>query len=344
MDFTFGICTYNSEKYIIQALESVKYQVCTYGENIRVSIIVSDDCSGDQTVKLIRYWLKINEDLFENCVLLQQEKNLGIAHNYAKLLDNIHTQYFKTMDGDDVISSINIFEQLKSVGKAELKIYFPIRFNEERMFIQEFDYISMYYYHHINHRHQRDLHMLETIKPFITPEACFLREEYSDETSTFVKCFNQFEDDTSLYHIFKNNSEMIMDFVLEPMILYRIHNKSLSNGEESIGTIKFADDLHKFRKYLFKKEKNLFVKLVLGFAICDTFRMKHRFAANISMFRVVANHYAKKRKKSVEQQKEYLDYKIRMEKVLEQQIAHMKYIEKQTQEYFAEYEKYGFNN
>lgn len=344
MDFTFGICTYNSEKYIIQALESVKYQVCTYGENIRVSLIVSDDCSGDQTVKLVRYWLKINEDLFENCALLQQEKNLGIAHNYAKLLDNIDTQYFKTMDGDDVISSMNIFEQLKSVSKAELKIYFPIRFNEERMFIQEFDYISMFYHSHMTHSHQSDLYMLETIKPFITPEACFLRDEYSEETGEFVRCFTQFEDDTSLYHIFKNNNKMIMDFVLEPMILYRIHNQSLSNGEESIGTIKFADDLHKFRKYLFKKEKNPFVKLVVGFAICDTFRMKHRFAANISMFRVVANHYAKKRKKSIEQQKEYFDYKIRMEKVLEQQIGHMKCIEKKTQEYFAEYEKYSFNN
>ena len=60
--------------------------------------------------------------------------------------------------------------------------------------------------------------------------------------------------------MFKHNSDMIMNFVLEPMILYRIHDKALSHGEESSANIKFLDDLHKFRKYTFANEKNLYIK------------------------------------------------------------------------------------
>lgn len=344
MNFTFGICTYNSEKYIVQALESVKYQVITYGKKISVSLIISDDCSSDETVKIIQYWLKLNRDLFKCCILLQQEKNCGIAYNYANLLDNIHTEYFKTIDGDDVISSINIFEQINNVRSGELKIFFPIRFNDKNTYVEESDYINMYYNYHMKHKHEYDLYMLETIKPFITPEVCFLRDEYSDETGNFVRNFTQFEDDTSLYYIFKNNNKMIMNFELEPMILYRVHNKSLSNGEESIANIKFLDDLHKFKKYLFKEEKRPLVKLIISFIMFDTFRMKHRFSIDISMSKMITNYYAKKTKKYVETHKDFFEYKNRMQKMMEKETEHLKYIEQSTYEYLIKYDRYKFGS
>lgn len=336
MDFTFGICTYNSEKFIIQALESVKYQVTMYGQEHNVILIVADDCSTDNTIKMVQHWMETNKQLFMKSVLLRQEENYGIAHNYAKLLDNIYTQYFKTMDGDDILSSVNIFEQIKNVESGELKIFFPIRFNDKGMYIEEADYISMFYYHKCEHEHKKDLHMLETIKPFITPEVCFLRYEYSNKTGEFVRKFNQFEDDTSLYYMFKNNNDMKMKFVLEPMVLYRVHNKSLSNGVESIANIKFLDDLHKFKKYVLKNESNLGVKIILIFAIIDTFRMKHRFDTKVSFYRNIVNYYAKKRKKDVEKCKEFSEYKIRMQRIMDNEKKHLNVLEQNSQKYFGE--------
>ena len=49
---TIGIITYNSSKFVIEALESVKRQ--TYE---KLELIVSDDCSTDDTVPKVKKWL-----------------------------------------------------------------------------------------------------------------------------------------------------------------------------------------------------------------------------------------------------------------------------------------------
>ncbi len=46
------VCTYNSSKYVLETLESAKEQ--TYQN---VELIVSDDCSTDNTVELCRKWI-----------------------------------------------------------------------------------------------------------------------------------------------------------------------------------------------------------------------------------------------------------------------------------------------
>lgn len=333
MDFTFGVCTYNSKKFIVQTLESIKYQTVAYGEKNRVTLIVSDDCSNDGTVIIVKHWMEYNKELFVECVLLEEDRNRGLAYNYTKLLDHIYTEHFKIIDGDDMCSSVNIFEQCKEIQRDELNIFFPVRFNGDKVYIEESDYISLFYYHMIKHKHKEDLHMLETIKSFATVEVCFLKQAYCEGTREFVRQFTHFQDDTSLYYMFKHNSDMIMNFVLEPMILYRIHDKALSHGEESSANIKFLDDLHKFRKYTFANEKNLYIKMIIFFQIIDTFRMKHRFATKLSIYKKIIKHYEKKRKNLVEKNKDFLKYKSKMEKYMDIESEHLRLIEENAKKY-----------
>ena len=98
MKFTFGVCTYNSENFILETLESIKYQIESYGDNWDVTLVVSDDASSDKTVELVKEWCQRNEGIFEDCILLASEKNQGIALNYARIVSNIKTEYFKTID------------------------------------------------------------------------------------------------------------------------------------------------------------------------------------------------------------------------------------------------------
>ena len=60
--FTFISITYNHEKYIIEHLESIKYQILQYGKNEKVCFILSDDCSTDNTLLITQQWLKINSN------------------------------------------------------------------------------------------------------------------------------------------------------------------------------------------------------------------------------------------------------------------------------------------
>ena len=70
------IVTYNSSKFVLETLESVKNQ--SY-ENIE--LIVSDDASTDKTVDLCKEWIRKNKDRFAKAKLVTAEKNSGIPAN-----------------------------------------------------------------------------------------------------------------------------------------------------------------------------------------------------------------------------------------------------------------------
>lgn len=64
-----SVITYNSAKTVIETLDSIKAQ--TY-QNIE--LIVSDDCSTDNTVEICRDWLTKNEKRFVRMELITVEK------------------------------------------------------------------------------------------------------------------------------------------------------------------------------------------------------------------------------------------------------------------------------
>ena len=64
------VITYNSAKYVLETLESARYQ--TY-QNIE--LIVSDDCSVDNTVEICNNWIKKNSNRFARVELITVNKN-----------------------------------------------------------------------------------------------------------------------------------------------------------------------------------------------------------------------------------------------------------------------------
>lgn len=93
-----GIITYNSSKYVLDALESVKAQ--TYKN---IELIVSDDCSTDNTVKICQNWIEENRSRFVNSTLITVEKNTGTSGNLNRLLGKCRSEWFKVLAGDDAL-------------------------------------------------------------------------------------------------------------------------------------------------------------------------------------------------------------------------------------------------
>lgn len=108
--FAFLVMAYNHEKYILEHLESIKYLVETYGDNYKIDLIISDDCSIDQTKKIINLWLIQNKKLFNSIKTIFNEKNLGTCQSVDKMLSCVMSDRFKLSAGDDVYSFENIFE------------------------------------------------------------------------------------------------------------------------------------------------------------------------------------------------------------------------------------------
>ena len=108
--FAFLVLMYNHQEYILEHLESIKFQVVTYGANLDVDMIVNDDCSQDKTRALIDRWFATNRDLFKNVEFIYNPKNLGTSASVANALDHMTTERCKLTAGDDVYSYENIFE------------------------------------------------------------------------------------------------------------------------------------------------------------------------------------------------------------------------------------------
>ena len=92
------IVTYNSAAFIIETLESVKNQ--TY-QNIE--LIVSDDCSTDNTIAICEEWIAQNKERFVRAEVLTAKKNTGVSGNLNRAESACRGEWVKFLDGDDLL-------------------------------------------------------------------------------------------------------------------------------------------------------------------------------------------------------------------------------------------------
>ena len=81
------VITYNSSHYVLETLESIKSQ--TYKN---IELIVTDDCSSDDTIFLCQNWIEKNKSNFVRTSLLQQlviqECQQIVIEDVGKLREN----------------------------------------------------------------------------------------------------------------------------------------------------------------------------------------------------------------------------------------------------------------
>jgi len=91
---TVCIITYNHERFISQAIESVLMQ----NVNFKFEILIADDCSTDGT----RAILKTYQQEYPNQIkLILQEKNVGPSKNWLDLVTSPQSKYIAYFEGDD---------------------------------------------------------------------------------------------------------------------------------------------------------------------------------------------------------------------------------------------------
>ena len=92
------VLAYNSAKTVIETLESTKNQ--TYKE---IELIVSDDASTDDTVKICQEWIERNKERFVRTELITVNKNTGIAENCNRSISAAKGEWVKTIAADDIL-------------------------------------------------------------------------------------------------------------------------------------------------------------------------------------------------------------------------------------------------
>ena len=93
-----NVLMYNSSKYILETLESIRAQ--TY-QNIE--LIMSDDKSTDNTVQICEKWIAQNKDRFASYQILVPDHNTGQSGNYNRAFRAATGEWIKEIDGDDLL-------------------------------------------------------------------------------------------------------------------------------------------------------------------------------------------------------------------------------------------------
>lgn len=87
--------TYNSERFVIESINSVKKQTYANWE-----LIIVDDCSTDNTVSIIQEFIKNNPKLNINIFTLSENSGAAIARNTA--LQKAKGKFVAFLDSDDI--------------------------------------------------------------------------------------------------------------------------------------------------------------------------------------------------------------------------------------------------
>ena len=96
--------TYNHEKYIAQAIDSVIMQKT----NFDYEIVIGEDCSTDRTREIVLEYKTKHPDKIK---LLLQEKNVGMMQNFIDTLKACSGKYIALLEGDDYWTDPNKLQE-----------------------------------------------------------------------------------------------------------------------------------------------------------------------------------------------------------------------------------------
>lgn len=133
---SIAIITYNSAEYVLDTLESAKNQ--TY---LNTELIISDDCSTDNTVELCKAWLSNNKDSFIRTKIIIVENNTGIAANCNRGILNSDSNWIKLIAGDDILLPDCIKNNMNYVlNNRNVKVLL----SQVQLFSGEYSYLEKY--------------------------------------------------------------------------------------------------------------------------------------------------------------------------------------------------------
>lgn len=95
---TVIISLYNYQQYIIECLESIKYQTLR-----SFDLLVVDDCSQDNSASIAKTWMRENRSRFNRCSLLRHKKNMGLAQSRNTAFDQAWTPFVFVLDADNAL-------------------------------------------------------------------------------------------------------------------------------------------------------------------------------------------------------------------------------------------------
>ena len=221
---------YNHENYLDEYFESIIKQ--TY-ENIELIII--DDASTDQSVKVIEKWLPMIEDRFVKFSYIPRNENKGLIYNCNEGVDLARGKYMYLFASDDIMLPTNVEEKVNYLEKnPQYSLVYSdgyiqyenseITFSSiyKLLFRRKFSNTTKHYFGNVKNE--------VFIKNFIRAATVCIRRECIINVGKYSTKYS-LEDN---YMWIKLSQIYEFGFINKPLVKYRVHNKSLSHSEKNL--------------------------------------------------------------------------------------------------------------
>lgn len=235
---TVVVITYNSSVYVLETLNSIVNQ--TYRN---IELIISDDCSTDNTAEVCKGWINQNGNKFKGAVrFIKTEKNGGVCANCNNGLKYAKGEWIKIIGGDDKLRPICLESFADYVATHEEKFiickqeYFSIDCPSIKITPADINPWIKSFPNAEKKARKQELYLLRNSLD-IPGATVFIHRETLNRLGGFEEKYPFVEDFPLAMKFLKNNYPI--GCVDEILIDYRVHPQSVSHSNK-----KFADSIY----------------------------------------------------------------------------------------------------
>lgn len=236
---TVVVLSYNSEKTIIETLDSISNQ--TYGSE-NIELIISDDGSSDQTIQVVKRWLYDKESHFHKVILFCSTVNQGVSANCNRAWRGASSEWIKSIAADDLLTKecLDIFAKYVNDNTADICFSAMRQFSDDGKANKLLPTIENMRMFDLTACEQ---HGFLSRKSFNFSPTSFIKKDLLEKFGYADTSYRNFEDFPLWIKLTKSGVKL--HFINEVTVKYRFH-ESISNSFENFYNPSFVYSLEKF--------------------------------------------------------------------------------------------------
>jgi glycosyltransferase involved in cell wall biosynthesis len=242
--FSFGVLSYNQAETIVETLESIKFQILTFGSSGSFDLIVVDDRSSDASARIAQAWLDENAALFSSVALIVNEVNRGTVYDFGLLVESLASDRMKIIAADDVFASGDLFYSAARTDRTHIVTHPRVVLNDGSVEVEEAQIERFYVSATSEDGYRSRLKKMRRGGYLHTPSTLFSRSTYDAACCADIdRRYRLLEDDPTWYRMLRMLPELEVVFERRCLALYRISDRSVSNGGISPSHAEFLAEI-----------------------------------------------------------------------------------------------------
>lgn len=226
------VLAYRSAETIVQTLDSIKNQ--TYKN---IELIITDDCSPDDTVECVRGWMADNTGALSKMQLVTARQNTGIPGNINRALKAAQGDYVKLIAADDYMTRDAISEYVKFCEKnpkmipiAKVHLFSDEKEGKKADFSSIEKYCNRCYEFASQTDYKKQYRMLLKQNCIVAPSGSFYPMEVIRKLGGYDENYRWFEDYPMNLKVMHEGYRC--GFINRELIYYRISGGSVTASQQ----------------------------------------------------------------------------------------------------------------